>query len=278
MLALAFSLFCSTSQSLDAQGLESLPKVYDAWRTATVKKDYRSWKQLTSQRRQISVRNKIISAKAPFPASIFETPVPPPSIRGLKILKADQKGQTAKVTYFGPVDFGVGGTPTDNLYVVSYINENGRWTYDGAEFVNLMALPEVRTQLNAGTLDYLKSDDFKANGDVAAPTPIDQVQHVAKVYVFCPGRKVEVTVNGSDHTFIDAQEAEIIVGGARSGENKVAFKATRLEGSTGKEAFTVRVYLMNEAPTEKPVKVYEYLRNEGGAVDSSVKDAFQVKG
>ena len=242
-----------------------------------VRKDVRGWRENTSLRRQIEMTNRLKSEKAPTSA-LFDLPAAPPSLANLKVVKAEQNKATAKLTYYGKVDFGVGGEPTDNLYVLSFVEERGGWKYDGAEFVNLMALPDVRKQLNQGDRSYLDGDDFRADGRVPKiPPQVGNVEYVAKVYSFCPGRAVDVTVNGaSQHRFQNTQDAQVVIGGAKGGKNSISFKIRELEGGTGKEAFTVRVYLMNEKAGAKPVKVYEYLVQEGGNVAGSRSAQFIV--
>lgn len=226
-----------------------------------VQKDYRIWQQVTAAHKQVEVRNRIISEKLPFPAAIFELPAPPPSLAGLKFLEAAQNGRTAKAAYFGKVDFGVGGVPTDNLLVLSYVHNGTRWMYDKADYVNLTALPDVRKELAKGDLSYLKGVPEARPSGVVPPTPVavNPASTIAKVYVFCPGREVQVQVNKvSRHRFANAKEAEVVIGGAREGLNEVQYSVTKLEGATGVEAMTIRIYLMSEIQGENPVKVYEY--------------------
>jgi hypothetical protein len=91
------------------------------------------------------------------------------------------------------------------------------------------------------------------------------------VYVFCPGREVDVQINKvSRHKFTNAKEAATILGGARDGPNEVQFAIRPLEGGTGKEAMTVRVYLAPEAENVKPLKVFEYQVAENAALPQTV--------
>lgn len=248
---------------------DSLTETYQAWRRAVVAKDARGWQRLTAPHRQAEVRNRIVSEKKPFPAAVFQLPAPPPSLDGLKCLHVSQKGSTAKAAYFGSIDFGVGGAPPDNLLVLSFVANQGRWTYDRADFVNLTALAEVRKELAAGKLDYLKeTPECQATGIVPrTPALVPPAKYIAKVYVFCPGRQVQVQVNRvSRHQFTNAKEAEIVTGGARDGRNEVTFTAKPVPGGTGKEAFAVRVYLMSEIPGTKPIIAYEFKAEEGQPV------------
>lgn len=247
-------------------GLESS---YNAWREAMIKKDAAAWQKSTAEHRRIEVKNRIISEKRAFPNAVFQLPAPPPSIAGLKFLEAKQNGPTAKASYFGKIDFGVGGQPSENLLVLSFVRGGAGWLYDRADFVNLSALPAVRKELAAGDLKYLKETPEAQPSGVVPPTPIEVrgAKYIAKVYVFCPGREVQVQVNKiSRHRFANAKEAEIVIGGAVDGPNEVQFSTKKLEGGTGKEALSIRVYLMSEVPGVMPIKTFEYQVKEEGTV------------
>ena len=226
-----------------------------------IRRDPAAWQRVTAEHRRVEVRNRIVSEKQPFPATVFNLPAPPPSLQGLAFLEAKKNGTTAKASYFGKIDFGVGGEPTDNLLVLSFVQGSGGWLYDRADFVNLAALPAVRRELAEGNLKYLKeTPEAHPSGEVP-PTPISAqpAKYVAKVYVFCPGREVQVQINKiSRHRFANAKEAEVVIGGAVDGPNEVQFTVKKLEGGTGKEVMTIRVYLMSELAGEKPVKAFEY--------------------
>ena len=239
----------------------ALESSYNAWRDAIVRKDAAAWQKATAEHRRVEVKNRIISEKRAFPAAVFNLPAPPPAISGLKFLEAKQNGATAKASYFGKIDFGVGGTPTDNLLVLSFVRGLGGWLYDRADFVNLVALPEVRKELAEGNLKYLKETPETQPTGVVPATPIEArpAKYIAKVYVFCPGREVQVQVNKiSHHRFANAKEAEIVIGGAIEGSNEIQFTTKKLAGGTGKEVMTIRVYLLSEVQGVQPIKAYEY--------------------
>ena len=252
---------------------------YNAWRNSIIRKDAPAWTRSTAPHRRIEVRNRIVSEKRAFPAAVFELPAPPPALAGLGFLAAKANGPTAKAAYFGRIDFGVGGTPTDNLLVLSFVRGPGGWLYDRADFVNLGALPEVRKELAAGNLRYLEETPEARPSGVVPPTPIEcrPAKYIAKVYVFCPGREVQVQINKiSRHRFANAKEAEVVIGGAVDGPNEVQFSTRKLEGGTGKEAMTVRVYLMSETPGVKPIKAFEYQIAENGEVKPFGTESFIV--
>jgi len=228
---------------------------YGKWRQAVATKNFSAWKSLTATHRQISTRNKILSEKRAYPASIFNIPALPPALKNLGLVKLTQKGLTAKAVYFGKVDFGVGGKPTDNLLMLTFVREAGQWKFDQAEFLNLTAIPDVVTQLKKGDTSYFKGKaEFSASGvsprsprSLQAPAPL-----IAKTYVFCPGRKVELLIN--------------IIGGARLGANEIQYTTKVVAGAKGSEALAIRVYLMSQKPGVKPLKVYDYSVQEGAPV------------
>ena len=153
---LLFSLICVSRGMSDENLRPALETTYRAWREAMIRRDASAWQRVTAEHRRVEVRNRIVSAKEPFPAAVFDLPAPPPSIQDLKFLEANQSGATAKASYFGKVDFAVGGEPTENLLVLSFVRGSGGWLYDRADFINLEALPIVRKELGGGNLKYLK--------------------------------------------------------------------------------------------------------------------------
>jgi len=266
------ALFFAMAALCHAQGdlRADLEKTYGIWRSALVNKDAAAWQRVTAEHRRVEVRNRIVSEKRPFPAALFDLPAPPPALDGLKFLEAKRNGATAKSAYFGKVDFGVGGDPTDNLLVLSFVQGAGGWLYDKADFVNLTALAEVRAELAGGDLSYLRGVPEAQPSGVVPPVPIaaNPATTIAKVYVFCPGREVLLQVNKiSRHRFANEQAAEIVIGGARGGLNEVQYSIRKLEGGTGQEALTIRAYLMSEVEGVKPVKVFEYQIKEKGAFE-----------
>ncbi len=260
-IILAISVLLSSLAAAQDNLRPALETTYSAWREAMIRKDPSVWQRVTAEHRRIEVRNRIVSEKLPFPATVFELPAPPPTLQGLRFLEAKQNGPTAKASYFGKVDFGVGGDPTENLLVLSFVRGSGGWLYDRADFVNLTGLAAVRKELAAGNLKYLKETPEAQPSGKIPPTPIsaNRAKHIAKVYVFCPGREVEVQINKiSRHRFANAKEAEVVIGGAVDGANEVQYTVKKLAGGTGKEVMTIRVYLMSEVSGQKPIKAFEY--------------------
>ena len=256
-----------------------LEQTYNAWHQAGARKDARTWERVTASLRKTEIRNRIVSEKRPFPAAVFDLPTRPPALGGLKFLEARRNGPTATAAYFGKIDFNVGGTPPDNLLVVFFVSEGGRWLFDKADFVNLEAMKEVRAELAAGNLAYLnQTKELQPSGRIPdPPIAVNPAKYIAKVYVFSPGREVTVQVNKvSRHRLANAKEAEVVLGGAKDGLNEVQYAIKPMPGGTGKEALAIRVYLMSEVQGVQPVKAFEYRVEEGGTVKPSGTSHFDV--
>lgn len=262
-----------------AETQKMLEGVYNQWRQAMINKSPARWSQTTSIRRQVEMRNRIFSERRSFPASLFALPTAPPDLRGLTPARFKVKGTTAKAIYFGKVDFGVGGQPTDNILVLSFVLEKG-WKYDGAEFISLVALPEVRAALTKGDFSSLDKAEFEPTGISPKLPPVQlsgPVPYISKVFCYCPGREVTVQVNRrSRHTFANNQAAEVVIGGAGAGANQIEYSIKNLPGSTGKEPLAIRVFLMSQKPGVQVPSVYTYLVKEGEAVQKSGKGTFDV--
>ncbi len=250
---------------VDAQLQAQLEVVYMQWRSAMIKKNYNLWSQFTAAHKQITVRNRLLSEKRVFPRDIFALPAAPPALKDLKAVRVESKGATASAVYFGKVDFGVGGKPTENVLQLQFIFERGGWKYSNADFFNLNLLTKERAQLKAGNMAFVAQQGFAPSGKAPMkPIAINGAQYIAKVYVYCPGREVRLKVNKiSDHRYQNNKVSEVVIGGARNGLNEISYAIKSLEGGTGKEAMSVRVYLMSTVKGVKPVKVYEYQLKEG---------------
>jgi hypothetical protein len=258
---------------------EVLEQVYSQWRNALMTRNVAAWQAATASHRQGQVRNRLVSERRAYPAAVFEVPAAPPALAGLRRVMAKQVGRTAKLSYFGKVDFGVGGEPTDNLFVVSFVQEGAAWKFDAADFVSLAALPAERAEIGAGNLSYLdETADFAPSGVVPpVPAAVPAPKYLAKVYIYAPGRDVQVVVNElSNHRVVNDREADIVIGGARDGANRVSWAITNLPGATGKEAMTIRVYLLSEVQGVKPVKAFEYQVDVGQVPQLTGADQFTV--
>lgn len=280
MLLMLVNVLQAAPDSTHDQELQAqLENVYGFWRNAMINRDYAAWEKSTAAYRQMTVKNRINSERRTFPQGVFALPAAPPALKGLKLVRLKRNGTTAKCVYFGKIDFSVGGAPTDNLLVVDFIKEQTGWKYDIAEFVSLIALPDVRAELGKGDLSYIeKTPEFAPSGKVPpVPMAVPMAKYISKVYVFCPGRLVDVTVNRiSKHQFGNAKEAELVIGGLRDGKNEVSFSIKGVPGGKDTEAMTIRVYAFSQIDGVKPVKAFEYQVAEGQKVKGSDTMTFDV--
>ena len=258
---------------------EDLESTYQTWRLSIQTKNDAIWRKVTAAHRQIAVKNRLLSEKRKFPQGVFDLPALPPSIVGLKHLDIQRRGPTAKSYYFGKIDFGIGGAPAENLLVLSFTGALGSWKYDQMEYINLAALPEIKAQLTKGDISYIsKSPNLMPSGIVPPiPVAIKEAPYIAKAYAYCPGREILVQINQtSRHTFQDAQEAQLIIGGARVGINQIQYAIKNLIDQDVKDPMTLRVYLMSEVAGVKPIKIFEYQVVEGQKPVAFGKGTFVV--
>ncbi len=276
---LAMVVPASAQAMSDTQLVGHLKQTYNSWRSAMVRKDAATWKRLTSNPRQVNVRNRLWSEKRKFPESVFAAPVAPPSIANLNAMRVRVQGGTAKAIYFGKVDFGVGGAPTDNVFIISYQREASGWKYHGGEFVKLDAIPDVRKKLQAGDLSFFDSKDFHPTGIIEpAPAAIrGPVKYIAKAYVFCPGREVKLMVNKtSRHLFQNTKRSDVVVGGALDGLNEMEYSISSISGGDPKAPVTLRVYLMSQVAGTQPIKIAQYQVEDGSQPKASGTVRFNV--
>ena len=245
---------------------KSLEDVYNKWRHSLQTRNDMVWRQITAEHRQIAVKNRLLSERKKFPADIFNLPALPPTLAGLKHLGTKRAGPTAKAYYYGRIDFGLGNKPAENLLVLSFVGAQNSWKYDQMEYVTLAMLPEVKKQLAKGDIQYIEGTPELLPKGVIPPTPVEvkPAQYIAKVYAYCPGREVRVQVNQtSQHLFQDAQEAQLVIGGAKHGKNQIQYAIKKLIEEDFKDPMTIRIYLFSEVQGVKPIKIYEYLVEDG---------------
>lgn len=256
--------FAGAAMAQDAQQLKlknDLETVYNTWRQSMIRHSFEEWQKTTSAYRQMKVRNLAVSEKRPFPASLFQSQMSPASLMSLKYVGAVVKGPTATATYFGKIDWNIGGNPTENALVIHFTHERGAWKFDQAHFFNLANLPAVKERLRAGDASILhEQDGFQPSGaippiDKACPLP----RYIAKVFVDCPGRRVDATVNDiSSHTFENISRADVVSGGVRDGLNTISIRVRPVEGSKDKGPMFVGVYIMPETEGNIPGKPFTF--------------------
>ena len=252
------SLFPFAKAELSQSEAES---VYKTWVLSLTRGDFDMWKDSTALFRQRMVRNLAISEKKKFPDSLFrEQEMRPPSVSDLQFVGIITKGPTAAATYYGKIDFGVGGKPTNNALVLLFAQEKSGWKFDTSRFFNLSQLPDVKARLAKGDKSLLSEQDgFQPTGIIPPLPPLCPAPHyITKVFVDCPGRKVQVKINNvSLHQFEDERKADIVSGGLQGGANSISY--TIEPSPRGKPAhLVIGLYIMPEVAGNLPGKAFFY--------------------
>lgn len=224
------TLVCSSGLRGQEDSLRrDLERAFSGWRTAVVTRNLAAWKDNTAASRQMETRNMIVSQKQPFPQALFDFPLRAPEIGTLRFIRAQAKGSTARAVYFGKADVGIpdAGEIPENLLLLNFINESGRWKFDTLRLMNLAGVPEVRASLKSGgTPAMLNSPEFGPDGVLPpTPKPCAAPDHIATLQIASLGYATAAKVNGFDLPVVaDAAEQHIIIGGLKDGENTLTLE------------------------------------------------------
>lgn len=255
--------------------------VYNTWRVSMQRGNESSWRSSTSTARQTKIRNMIVSQKQAFPGDLFRKQPPPPALENFRFVGAlaGAQGQTMACTYLGSLQLG-DGAPAPNAYVLQLVCERGSWKLDQANFFRLDKLPKVLKRLEAKDLSVLQEQDgFRPYESVpAAPAACKAPELIGKVFVDCPGRSVDLRINGiSTHSFADERRADVISGGLRRGQNNISYHITPVAGQPH-PSFAIGIFVMPETPGNRPVCVFDHIldaedKAEGGSFTFSIDNA-----
>ena len=247
--------------------------VYNTWRLSMVRGSESAWRATTSNSRQMKVRNLIVSQRGKFPRDFFSATHDTPKLENFVYVGALQgcNGYTMACTYLGQMQLG-DGKVAENAYVLEYVFEGNRWKLDQTRFFNLSQLPEVRKKLHNRDLSVLKENDgFQPYTHIpTTPPACNAPELIGKVFVDCPGRNVEMTINGvSMHSFDDERRADVISGGLKRGTNTIAYKIQDREGLQ-KPSMAIGLFVAPETPGNQPVCVFDHILDaadnaEGGS-------------
>lgn len=216
----------------DAKLTAELTAVYAQWSKAMVEQDAALWKANTAQYRKVGIRNMIVSEGKAWPAAMFDSPVSPPDVSGLKLASASAKGVTAQLVYFGKADFGVEDDVEipDGLLVLMFIKETSGWKFATTRFMSMAGADEVLDQAHAGDFTFLDDPRFEPPGRgpaVPAICPLPEI--VGYVEVVSHGYDTNLDVAGrSKHRVIDNTQRSLIIGGLKAGINPIIVESRPL--------------------------------------------------
>lgn len=245
----------------------SLESAYESWRRAMDAGDLPAWEATTAYSRQIEIRNRIVSQKLPFPQALFADPVASPSLGGLIPLGVLSTGDTATSTYFGKANFGdePGVAISDNLLVLHFLREEGRWRFDNLRLVKLGGDGELLLQIRNSDFSFLRGEEFQpAPALPPIPQPVQTPALVAEAWVDATGYEVTITVNGHlTGTFRNVKATELVMGGVRRSGNQIRIQSKLLpDAGAAAPKVEVAIYAA-EDPAGQAQRVYHYRPLDG---------------
>ncbi len=254
----------------------TLESTYETWRRSIDTNDLSLWEQSTAFSRQIETRNRIVSQKMPFPKALFDDPIGAPPLAGLISLGVLSTGDTATSTYFGKINLGEGdgGSIPDNLLVLHFLKEEGRWLFDNLRIVKIGNDGELLFQIRNRDFSFLRGEEFQpAKVLPPIPQPIENPDFVAEAWIDATGYEVTLTVNGRlTGTFKNLKTTELVIGGLRKGENTVKLDIQSAKASSGgTPKVEIAIYA---APSSKDPAQRVYHYSPGANVPPTISETF----
>lgn len=248
-----------------------LEGVYQTWKEAVTARDPKTWERVTAAYTRMNIRNTIVSQKLTFPDALFDSPVRPPLLEGLKFLDARAVKRTAQAVYFGKIDFGLKPSLADagpeeipeNLLVLRFILED-KWKFDTTRLLSLEGADDVKRQIADGDYSFLDDESFTPPGEVPpVPKPCPLPERIGHLQVVAIGYESEITINrGSTHIIADTAANELIIGGLKNGSNHIVINTRPLPTVAGEEAlrkeFEVRILGLDDRGQKKPIEIFKY--------------------
>ncbi len=240
----------------------SLESAYETWRKAMDTGDLGLWEQTTAYSRQIETRNRIVSQKLPFPQALFDDPISAPTLGGLIALGVLSTGDTATSTYFGKANFGdePGVVVPDNLLVLHFLREEGRWRFDNLRLVKLAGDGELLLQIRNSDFSFLRGEEFQPAPYLPPiPQPVETPAFIAEAWIDATGYEVTITVNGQPTgTFKNIKTTELVMGGVRRGGNSIRIQSKLLpDAGAAAPKVEVAIYAA-ENPDGQAQRVYHF--------------------
>lgn len=243
--------------------------VYNTWRVCHANGgNLAEWERCTTRSRVRKVRNLIVSQRGRYPQDYFREAQYMPSLDRFNYVGsvASCNGNTLAATYFGKVQFG-DGKPSDTAFVILLVNEDGRWKVDQTRCFDLFRIPEVRKRLLARDTKVLMEQDgfhpYRSIPEIPPACPAPQL--IGKIFVDCPGREIDLRINGiSAHEFYDERRADVISGGLRRGSNTISYTIRELDGREH-PSMAIGLFVMPETPGNAPVCVFDHILDASDA-------------
>ncbi len=236
---------------------------YNTWRLSVQRGDETAWRNSTSSARQMKVRNLIISERGTFPRDFFRSARQAPQLENFRFVGALSgcAGRTMAATYLGKMQLG-DDVAKQNAFVLEFVHENGKWRLDQTRFFDLSKLPGVLKRLEGRDLSVLREQDgFHPYRSIpTVPPACANPELIGEVFVDCPGREIEIRINGvSVHNFDDERRADTISGGLRRGTNTIAYSIKPSSNEQDHPGMAIGVFVMPETAGNRPVCVFDHV-------------------
>lgn len=275
LLPLLLCLCALTARAQEPDLRLKLERAYAQWRVAVEARDAKAWAAAITMHRQVITRNTVISQGLAFPKAVFDTMLAPADTKNLRLLEAQNVGDTAHLLYFGQAN--MGGDPDQiphNLLMLKFFRQNGQWKFDSNKLIQLAGQPELRAKLLGNEKpDFLDLPEFTPPGTPPATPPLCPVpDYLTGCTVQSVGYEVEIKVNGYEHFAANSVLKFFILGGLRNGSNDVSISAIPLD--VPKEvtrSLEIDFFTKPRSAGEQGQRVfhYELANHEGKSVKSS---------
>jgi hypothetical protein len=252
-----------------------LERAYNQWRQAMIAQDARAWAASITQYRQVVTRNLIVSQRKAFPASVFQVPVEPPPVDGLRLLEAQGVGSTAHLLYFGKVN--AGGDPAlipDSILMLKFFKEDTGWKFDSSKLMKLQEQPQLLAELKkGGAPDFLDRPEFTPPGKApTVPAICKSPENVAACTIQSFGYETRMTINGFSYPVMaDQAEKALVIGGLDNGTNELVLTVKPTNIPKGeKRLLQVDLFLAPSKDGASGLRVFHY-ENTAGDLGGTLK-------
>lgn len=210
------------------------------------------------------MRQNLAAAKRSLTAQMIKSMAEyGPDIDAAAFVSMLEKGPTAGLVYVQDAEADVDGKARVNFTFIKFVWEDGRWKYDGA--MNIGS-PKYQKNGKKAVFDAKELPETFAIDGIVRPAKQTAVAPYASamVDVFCPGYKVQLTINDVEQdAVVDKSYSGLLKQGLKKGKNTIVITVTKIDPEA---VFTPRVKLvqiLDERKTKELLKFEPQGKIEG---------------